>query len=124
MARGFTLPLARGTGGYFETSETVLEQVKSNFINLILTVPGERFNNPEFGCNIHRLVFDFNNNEFSVSVRQSVDEAVERWMPYLELAEFVFQPSNDDKNNYRAEMYVKYRLSENPNFTDEVLIQI
>lgn len=123
MARGFTLPLERGTGGYFQMSETVLEQVKSNFINLILTIPGERFNNPTFGCNIHRLVFDFNNDDFSVNARQSVEDAVERWMPYLQLEEFVFQPNNDDKNNYRASMYVKYRLSENPNFSDEVLIQ-
>jgi len=124
MAKGFTLPLGRGSGGYFQTSETVLEQVKSNFINLILTIPGERFNNPEFGCNIHRLVFDFNNSDFSVNARQSVEDAVARWMPYLNLEEFVFQPTDDDISNHRAQMYVKYRLSENPNFSDEVLINI
>ena len=124
MAKGFTLPLERGSGGYFQTSETVLEQVKSNFINLILTIPGERLNNPEFGCNIHRLVFDFNNSDFSVNARQSVEDAVARWMPYLNLEEFVFQPTDDDISNHRAQMYVKYRLSENPNFSDEVLINI
>ena len=124
MAKGFTLPLERGSGGYFQTSETVLEQVKSNFINLILTIPGERFNNPEFGCNIHRLVFDFNNSDFSVNARQSVEDAVARWMPYLNLEEFAFQPTDDDISNHRAQMYVKYRLSENPNFSDEVLINI
>jgi len=122
MDRGFTLPLERGTGGYFQTSETLLEQVKSNFINLILTIPGERFNNPEFGCSIHKLVFD-NNDDFSTKARQSVEDAVEKWMPYLELEEFVFQPNNNDENRHRASMYVKYRLSENPNFNDEVLIQ-
>lgn len=122
MAIGFTLPLENGKGGYFRTSDTTLEQIKNNFINLILTIPGERFNNPEFGCNIHNLVFDFNNSELQTDIRQVVEESVNRWMPYILLEELVFQPTDDDKDRYRAQMYVKYRLSENPNFSDEVLI--
>lgn len=123
MAKGFTLPLERGTGGYFQTSETILEQVKSNFINLILTVPGERFHNPTFGCNIHRLVFDFNTDEFTVEARKMVEDSVNKWMPYIRLEEMVVQSNDDDKNNYKVQMYVKYRLTENANLTDEVLIQ-
>lgn len=121
MARGFTLPLQRGPDGYFEMSETVLDQIKSNFINLVLTIPGERFNNPTFGCDIHRLVFDFNDDDLSVTAREYISTAVERWMPYILLEEISIQQS--DSNNYKANIYVKYRLSENPNFSDEVLIQ-
>ncbi len=122
MAVGFTLPLERGSDGYFKTSNTVLEQVKSNFINLILTVPGERFNNPTFGCYIHTLIFDFKSDDFYVEARQSIEDAIERWMPYLLLENFNIQSSDD--TSHKARLYVKYRLAENVNLSDEVLIQV
>lgn len=123
MAIGFSLPLERGNDGYFRTSDTILEQIKNNFINLMLTIPGERFGNPTFGCDINNLVFDFNDVDLDASARVAVQSAVEKWMPYIELEEFVFQPTDIDIARYTAKMYVKYRLSENPNLGDEVLIQ-
>ena len=42
MSIGFTLPLQRGDGGYFEVSNDLLTQIKSNFINLVSTMKGER----------------------------------------------------------------------------------
>lgn len=123
MSIGLSIPLENGPSGYFKTSDTILDQIKNNFINLILTIPGERFNNPEFGCEINNLVFNFNDDELTASARVAVQKAVERWMPYLELEEFIFQPTNEDIDQYKAQMYVKYRLSENPNLGDEVLIQ-
>ena len=55
---GITLPIQIGNMGYFQQSFDTLVQVKSNFINLILTRKGERVHQPEFGCGIH----DYLNN--------------------------------------------------------------
>ena len=68
MSIGFTLPLQRsngGTGGYFEMSNDLMTQIKSNFINLISTMKGERMANPTFGCDIHEHIFNFNNQKFT-----------------------------------------------------------
>jgi len=121
---GFTLPLQRGDGGYFEVSNDLLTQIKSNFINLVSTMKGERMSNPEFGCDIHQSVFNFNNDDLPNKARESVEEAVARWMPYIELEKFEVNTIDADKERQTARIYMSYRLTEQPNLSDEVLIQI
>jgi len=124
MSIGFTLPLQRGDGGYFEVSNDLLTQIKSNFINLVSTMKGERMSNPTFGCDIHQSIFNFNNDEFPNKARESVEEAVARWMPYIELEKFEIDTIDADKERQTARIYMSYKLTEQPNLSDEVLIQI
>ena len=124
MSIGFTLPLQRGDGGYFEVSNDLLTKIKSNFINLVSTMKGERMSNPEFGCDIHQSVFNFNNDDLPNKARESVEEAVARWMPYIELEKFEVNTIDADKERQTARIYMSYRLTEEPNLSDEVLIQI
>ena len=44
----------------FESTETLIDQAKSNLINLLLTAPGERVNLPLFGVGLKRLLFEQN----------------------------------------------------------------
>ena len=55
---GIKLPFRFGTTGFFNQSKTVKEQAFSNLKNLILTIKGERVGQPEFGCDVHRIVFE------------------------------------------------------------------
>ena len=124
MSIGFTLPLQRGDGGYFEVSNDLLTQIKSNFINLVSTMKGERMSNPTFGCDIHQSIFNFNNDELPNKARESVEEAVARWMPYIELEKFEVETIDADKERQTARIYMSYKLTEQPNLSDDVLIQI
>ena len=82
---GSTLPLQRGNRGYFQTTVDPLENEKSKFINLILTRKGERVSNPEFGCDLWRLLFEQKNGEIQDLAQQYVTDAVNTFMPYLVL---------------------------------------
>ena len=124
MSIGFTLPLQRGDGGYFEVSNDLLTQIKSNFINLVSTMKGERLGNLTFGCDIHRVIFDLNDDDLYSEAKRTVEEAVAEWMPYIELENFEINTTDDDKDRYTAKIYMSYRLIETPDLTDEVLIQI
>jgi len=124
MSIGFTLPLRRADGGYFETSNDLLTQIKSNFINLVSTMKGERLSNPTFGCDLHRAVFDTNTDDLYPIAKESVEQAVAEWMPYIELEKFEIDTTDGDKDRYQAKIYMSYRLIEQPNLSDEVLIQI
>jgi len=42
----------------FQATTSVTEQAKSNLINLLLTVPGERVNLPNFGVGLKQLLFE------------------------------------------------------------------
>jgi phage baseplate assembly protein W len=119
---GITLPLQLGNTGYFEQSFDVLTQIKSNFLNLILTTKGERLHQPEFGCDIHRFVFEQLTPENIEKIRLSVTDAVEQWMPFLELVTFNVETTTDDTDANKFRLYVGYRLRNNPNIQDSIIL--
>lgn len=119
---GITLPLKMGNTGYFEQSFDTLTQVKSNFINLILTRRGERVHQPEFGCKIHEVLFEPLTPEVIELARLSVVQAVEQWMPFLELVQFRIDASTEQIDNNRIKLYVGYRLTNNPNIQDSIVL--
>lgn len=120
---GITLPLQLGNTGYFEQSFDTLTQVKSNFINLILTRRGERVHQPEFGCGIHDYLFEQLTPENIEGARLSVVQAIERWMPFLELAAFELNAGESDLDNNRIRLYVGYVLRRNPNIRDTIVLE-
>jgi phage baseplate assembly protein W len=125
MARGIgvTLPLRLGNTGYFEQSFDTLPQVKSNFINLILTRLGERVHQPEFGCCIHEYLFEQLTPENVEGARLCVINAVNRWMPFLELIRFELRASSQEVDRNTLRLYVGYRLTNAPNIQDEIVLE-
>ena len=119
---GITLPIQLGNTGYFQQGTDTLTQVKSNFINLILTRKGERVHQPEFGCGIHDYLFEQLTPENIEGARLSVVNAVERWMPFLELVQFELNASPNELDNNRLRLYVGYRLRQNPNIRDTIIL--
>jgi phage baseplate assembly protein W len=119
---GITLPIQIGNMGYFQQSFDTLVQVKSNFLNLILTRKGERVHQPEFGCGIHDYLFEQLTPENIEGARLSVVNAVERWMPFLELVQFELNAEPNDLDNNRLRLYVGYRLKKNPNIRDTIIL--
>ncbi len=124
MARGIgiTLPLQLGNTGYFQQSFDTITQIKSNFINLILTRKGERVHQPEFGCDIHRYLFEQLTPENIERAKLSVLDAVQQWMPFLELVKFELQTTNTQIDNNVLKLYVAYRLRNNPNIQDAIVL--
>ena len=121
---GVTLPIAKGKRGDYDVSEDLLTQIKSNFINLIHTIKGERLNNPEFGCDIHQIVFDPNTENISDRARQAIEAAVSQWMPFLELQEFEVLTEDGDRDRNAVRLYIKYTISGSPDLSTEVLISL
>jgi phage baseplate assembly protein W len=122
QAIGITLPIQLGNTGYFQQSFDTLTQVKSNFINLILTRKGERVHQPDFGCGIHDYLFEQLTPENIEGARLSVVDAVERWMPFLELVQFELNAEPAELDNNRLKLYVGYRLRKNPNIRDTIIL--
>lgn len=122
QAIGVTLPIRMGNTGYFEQSFDTLTQVKSNFINLLLTRKGERVHQPDFGCGIHEYLFEQLTPENIEGARLSVVDAVEKWMPFLELVQFEFDVDSENIDNNTLRLYVGYRLRKNPNIRDSIIL--
>lgn len=121
---GQTLPLNRGTRGYFQSTTSALENEKSKFINLILTRKGERVSNPDFGCDLWRLLFEQKDGEIQELAQQYVIEAAQRFMPYLSLQTIQVTNLSTFLNDNSINLYVKYGFTNNPLVSDEVQLQL
>ena len=65
----------------FQGTETIKEQVKTNLINVLLTVPGERINQPNYGIGLKSLLFE--NNIDEDSLLENINTKVEYYMPEI-----------------------------------------
>lgn len=120
---GITLPIRLGRTGMFEQSTSSLQQTRSNLKNLLLTKKGERIMQPELGCDLWRVLFEQITEDSKLLARTAVVDAVDRWLPFLEIAEFELEtPVNDDVHKIRIQ--VSYRFRNNPNVLDSITLDI
>ena len=82
---GLAFPLGFANDGIFRKTKTTLEQAKHNLRNLLLTMKGERLAHPEFGCEIHNLLFEQIGDDINDRVEEMIKEAVDTWLPYLSI---------------------------------------
>ncbi len=116
---GITLPIRLGQTGMFDQSTTVIQQVRSNFKNLILTKKGERVGQPELGCDLWKILFEPLTEETLENARLAVADAVDRWLPFIDLTNFeITQTDSENIINIKC----TYRFRNNPNVTDEISI--
>jgi len=119
-AIGVTLPLQRGKTGYFEQSFTAIGQIKSNLINLLLTSKGERVFQPEFGSDLHNLIFSQMDEEYEAAVQSAVQRAISQWMPFLTIVEMEVL-RDADRNRSLAK--ITFALSSNTTITESIVVE-
>src|SRR5215813_9746746 len=66
--------------------------IRQSIYLIIYTVPGERVMRPEFGCEIHSLIFWPANYETAALAERYVREALERWEPRIILKDVEVTP--------------------------------
>lgn len=87
-------------GQIFDMHTDVLEQLKDNLRNLILTNRGERLGLFDFGANLTELVFEFGNREdFIQEVTKRIIEAVAKQIPVIEITNIELQDLDRNKKS-------------------------
>mgnify|MGYP001251741079 FL=1 len=91
-AIGIAFPLLEG--GSFKQTKTVAEQVKANIINVLLTEPGERVNQPDLGVGLKSLLFEniTNANE----IVPIIEEQLETYVPDIDLEDVLSEFIEDE----------------------------
>jgi Bacteriophage baseplate protein W len=69
-----------GPGGALELVEGV-EAVRQAVLLLLSTTPGERVMRPDYGCELHRVLFAPNDDTTAALAIHYVRRALERWEP-------------------------------------------
>jgi len=114
-ALGVRLPFA-SVGSPFILNYTTKDQVKSNLINLLLTNPGERFNEPLFGVGIYDQMFKQEVN--AETLKERIKRQTELFAPEVEVENLEIS-----QNEHTVDINIIYRLLAN-NAMDAVTITL
>ncbi len=75
----FGFPLAIDAGGRVNASGGD-EAIRGKIIQVLFTAPGERVNQPTFGCGLFNLVFEPNNDVLGPAMEFTIRQALVRWL--------------------------------------------
>ena len=101
---GIRFPLDHSPEGFFYKTKTVLEQSKANLQNLLLTTPGERIFQPEFGSQLKSIVFE-QGEDIPNRIEEAIRSAVDKFLAYINI-ENVFTTQQDNEVNVSIEFSV------------------
>jgi hypothetical protein len=122
---GIGINTSSNKNGIFATNYTTLSQAKNNLINLIMTKKGERVMQPEFGCDIWKLIFEpIIRDDIDSKIEFTINDAVKKWLPYLNIDEIVFDYDDASIDKHTISLDIKFSLISNTNMTDALSIEI
>jgi phage baseplate assembly protein W len=77
--RTFPFPFAADAGGRV-SARGGDDAIRGKIIQVLFTAPGERVNQPGFGCGLFRLVFDPADAVLAAATEFAVGQALARWL--------------------------------------------
>ena len=101
---GIRFPLGYSSEGFFFRTKTVLEQSKANLQNLLLTTPGERVFQPEFGSRLKTIVFEQGQN-IPERIEEAIFSATNRFLSHINIIN-VFTTQEKNQVNVQIEFSV------------------
>ena len=101
---GIRFPLGYSPEGFFYKTKTILEQAKSNLQNLLLTTPGERVFQPNFGSQLKSIVFE-QGEDIPNRVEEAIRTSVDSFSPHINIIN-VFTIQEQNQVNVQVEFSV------------------
>ncbi len=75
--------------------------------NIILTTPGEKFFDPDFGSNINEILFENVSEITADSIKEEIENSLQNYEPRVEIIEVNVNP-NYNSNNF--DVIISYRI--------------
>lgn len=93
--------------GYYEMNKTVFDAIRQNMKNLVLTNPGERIMDPNYGVGISKYLFENINNGFDATLTSEVEYQLSRYLPQVTLIDVTVLTSEDRNDISDNGLYVR-----------------
>ena len=104
MAVGISvkLPFTRTEeDGPFALNKTLVDAVKQNFKMMVLTAPGERIMDPDFGVGFHALLFENFSTGIRETIRARIYSQTAQYLPFVEIRSINFSgEETQDENKF------------------------
>jgi len=98
MSYGPRLPLDIGTRyAHYDLIDEIAQLAKQNLKTIILTLPGERTWNPDFGVGAKKALFE-HKSKVHVYLNNGIRQQVAKYAPYIRINNISFE-SDDEYNS-------------------------
>jgi phage baseplate assembly protein W len=106
------LPLTLDESNGYANNQTVLEVVHQNLKMILLTSPGERIMDPNFGVGMRRFLFEQNDASTHSRIKAKIKRQVSEYMPYIEIQDVLFntEANNDNITANQLLLTVKFYI--------------
>jgi phage baseplate assembly protein W len=100
--------------GPYKLNKTLKDSIKQNFKNLILTNPGERMMDINFGVGLSRYLFENNSSALRQDITAKIHEQSKMYMPFIKIVSIDFKGPNDsvDIDRNSLSMKIKYSIGQ------------
>jgi phage baseplate assembly protein W len=102
------LPLTQDSGDGYTMIKRIKDLVKQNLKMLILTNPGERVMEPEYGVGIKQFLFENFESDVYSRIDNKIRDQVALYMPAVQITKLQFANSNPDTNT--LSLFLEYSI--------------
>ena len=88
-------PLRKKQNSTFENVTDVKELIKFHLTNLLLTNPGEKISDPNYGVGLRQYLFENFSSNISPELEFQIEQGISRYLPYLRLDQVSTKESQD-----------------------------
>ncbi len=82
--------------------------IRQAILILLFTIPGERVMRPDYGCELHRLIFSPNDDTTAGLAIHYIRRAIERWEPRVDIV--ALDAGRDPEAPERLNIQLVYRV--------------
>jgi hypothetical protein len=102
--------------GFYKLTKTIKEMAAQNFKMLVLTSPGERVMDPDFGVGLRKYLFENRDEGLEEDIELRIQKQAQKYLPYIEILDIAVTgfddaivPSPEDFNTLGVS--ISYRIT-------------
>ena len=120
---GISIPITKGSMGYFAQTFDTVSAVKSNIINLLNTNLGERRFQPLFGSGLKNALFEQNLSDSTNVLQQIITSDIQNWIPNVSVSTVDINVSPNESGGYVIYISVRFTVNNIMDSVDLILQQ-
>tara|TARA_Y100000996_G_scaffold375289_1_gene325985 strand:- start:290 stop:757 length:468 start_codon:yes stop_codon:yes gene_type:complete len=124
---GLKLPIQKSNGieGYFSSTTTTIDAVKTNIVNLLQTNQGERIMQPTLGLNLREYLFEPFTDDLELQIQNDINETIGFWLPFVEIKKLEIKMDEQyEVGTNKLFIDILFNITRDPNTLASVQVEI
>ena len=114
---GVRLPLVKDSADGFGMIKSIQKMIKQNFKMLLLTIPGERVMEPNFGVGLREFLFSNYSEGVEGVIREKIGNQVGMYLPIIKIESIDFASDRDSSVLHLRVVYKIPRIGRRDSLT-------